>query len=123
MIKEFKKFISRGNVLDLAIGVIIGTAFGKIVTSLVEDILMPFIGIIVGGINFTNFNVTIGEAVINYGIFIQNIVNFLIISFCIFIIVKIINKFNNNKEKKSKSEEILLLTDIRNLLKKSIKKK
>ncbi len=123
MIKEFKKFISRGNVLDLAIGVIIGTAFGKIVTSLVEDVLMPLIGVLVGGIDFTKFNISIGDAIINYGMFIQNIVNFIIISFCIFIVVKIMNKFNLKKEKKSKSEEILLLTDIRNILKKSTKKK
>ncbi len=118
MFKEFKSFISRGNVMDLAIGVIIGAAFGKIVTSLVEDIIMPIFGILIGGIDFTRYNITIGEAVINYGVFIQNIVNFLIVSFCIFIAVKILSKFRLKKEKKSKSEEILLLTDIRNLLKK-----
>lgn len=118
MFKEFKKFISKGNVIDLAIGVIIGAAFGKIVTSLVEDIIMPIFGIIIGGFDFTKYNFTIGEAVISYGNFIQNVVNFLIVSFCIFIAIKILNKFKLKTEKKSKSEEIVLLTEIRDLLKK-----
>lgn len=118
MFKEFKKFISKGNVIDLAIGVIIGSAFGKIVTSLVEDVIMPVFGIIIGGIDFTKYSFSIKEATINYGIFIQNIVNFLIISFCIFIAIKTLNKFNLKTDQKKKSEEILLLTEIRDLLKK-----
>ncbi len=118
MFKEFKKFISKGNVIDLAIGVIIGAAFGKIVTSLVEDVIMPLFGVLIGGIDFTRYNFTIGEAVINYGVFIQNIVNFLIVSFCIFIAVKILNKFRVKNQKVKKAEEILLLTEIRDLLKK-----
>lgn len=127
MIKEFKNFISKGNVIDLAIGVIIGAAFGKIVTSLVEDVLMPLIGVLIGGLDFTAFNFTIDDAVIKYGMFIQNIVNFLIVSFCIFIMIKLISKFKTKKEKeiiKTKSEEVLLLTEIRDLLsKKNTQKK
>ena len=80
MKEEFKKFISRGNVMDLAVGVIMGSAFGKIVSSLVSDIIMPIVGIISGGINFTNLSLTIGDANIKYGVFIQNVVDFLIIS-------------------------------------------
>ena len=88
MLKEFKEFISKGNVVDLAVGVIIGGAFGKIVTSLVNDIIMPLIGVIIGGINFTNLSIKIGESVIAYGSFIQNIIDFLIIAACIFAFVK-----------------------------------
>lgn len=125
MIKEFKTFIARGNVMDLAIGVIMGSAFGKIVSSVVDDILMPIIGVISGGIDFTNLQVKFGDATISYGNFIQNVVDFLITSFCIFIIVKFINKIfkkeTKKEEKKSKkSEELLLLTEIRDLLKKEI---
>ena len=86
MIKEFKKFISKGNVVDLAVGVVIGGAFGKIVTSLVDNIIMPLVGIIVGGIDFTNLYLKLGDAKIEYGIFIQNVVDFLIVAFCIFIV-------------------------------------
>ncbi len=116
--KEFKKFIQRGNVIDLAVGVIMGAAFGKIVSSLVEDVLMPIFGIIVGGIDFTNFVVKIGSATIRYGLFIQNIINFVIIAYCIFIIVKFINKLTNKKEaNKPTCEEVILLKEIRDLLK------
>jgi len=128
MIKEFKEFISRGNVLDLAVGVIVGGAFGKIVTSLVNDVIMPLIGIIIGGIDFTNLSLTVGSATITYGVFIQNVIDFLIIAFCIFIFVKIINKLTKKKNKKEekkevviKSEEVLLLEEIRDLLKKQPK--
>ena len=102
MKEEFKKFISRGNVIDLAVGVIMGSAFGKIVSSLVSDIIMPIVGIISGGIDFTNLSLTIGKANIKYGVFIQNVVDFLIISFCIFIMVKVVNKITHkdNEEKK-----------------------
>jgi len=128
MIKEFKEFISRGNVVDLAVGVIVGGAFGKIVTSLVNDVIMPLIGIIIGGIDFTNLSLTVGSATITYGVFIQNVIDFLIIAFCIFIFVKIINKLTKKKNKKEekkevviKSEEVLLLEEIRDLLKKQPK--
>ena len=125
MIKEFKEFISKGNVLDLAVGVIIGAAFGKIVSSLVSDILMPIIGIITGGLDFTKLSITIKDASINYGMFIQNVVDFLIVAFCIFVIIKLINKFRKKEEpkkeapkKETKSEEVILLTEIRDSLKK-----
>lgn len=122
MLKEFKEFIARGNVMDLAVGVIIGGAFGKIVTSLVGDIIMPVIGIIIGGIDFTGLTAKIGNAEIKYGSFIQNVLDFLIIAFCIFIIVKFINKFETHKketkEEPKKSEEVLLLSEIKDILKK-----
>jgi len=127
MIKEFKKFISRGNVVDLAVGVIIGGAFSKIVTSLVNDILMPIIGSILGGINFSNLAITIGNAKITYGMFIQNIIDFLIIAFCVFMFVKFINKISHKKEepkkeeKPKKDDQIILLEEIRDLLKDSKK--
>ena len=125
MLKEFKAFIARGNVMDLAVGVIIGAAFGKIVSSLVDDILMPLIGIIIGGIDFSALSINIKNASINYGLFIQNIVDFLIVAFCIFIIVKILNKFLKKKEKEekapAKSQEVLILEEIRDTLKKGKK--
>lgn len=121
MLKEFKKFIARGNVIDLAVGVIIGGAFGKIVTSIVDDILMPLIGIIIGGLDFSSLKVTIGEAEIKYGNFIQNVVDFLIVAFCIFILVKIVNKIMHKKEEEApapvKSAEVVLLEEIRDLMK------
>ena len=132
MLKEFKEFISKGNVVDLAVGVIIGGAFGKIVTSLVNDIIMPLIGVIIGGINFTNLSIKIGESVIAYGSFIQNIIDFLIIAACIFVFVKFVNKLTNlnkvevkeepKKEEPKVAEDIKLLTEIRDLLKKETKK-
>jgi len=115
MIKEFKKFISRGNVVDLAVGVIIGGAFSKIVTSLVNDILMPIIGSILGGINFSNLAITIGNAKITYGMFIQNIIDFLIIAFCVFMFVKFINKLSTlgaKKEEKEEKEEKIIETEL-----------
>lgn len=98
MIKEFKEFISKGNVIDLAVGVVIGGAFGAIVTSLVEDIIMPLIGLILGGLNFAGLSIKVGEAEIMYGNFIQVVVNFLIISFCIFMVIKAINKVKKPQE-------------------------
>lgn len=117
---EFKKFIARGNVMDLAVAVIMGSAFGKIVTSLVNDILMPLIGTLIGQ-NFSALSVTINGAVITYGAFIQNIVDFLIIAFCIFTLTKILNKFMKKKEEAkpaTKSDEVKLLEEIRDLLQK-----
>lgn len=118
--EEFKKFIMRGNVLDLAVGVIIGGAFGKIVTSLVNDILMPIIGLLLGGLNFSNLSIKIGDAVIQYGLFIQNIVDFMIIALSIFFLIKLVNKLTPKKENKPKApvktEDIKLLEEIRDLL-------
>lgn len=128
MIKEFKQFISRGNVVDLAVGVIIGSAFGKIVSSLVDNILMPIIGAIIGGINFSSLSIKIGKATIAYGLFIQNVIDFLIVAFCIFLFVKVINKLNNfkKKEEEKKDEkienELSVLKEIRSELKKQNKK-
>lgn len=130
--EEFKEFIMRGNVLDMAVGVIIGGAFGKIVTSLVNDILMPFIGVLIGGHSFASFNIKIKDATIMYGSFIQNIVDFLIIAASIFVMIKLISNFTNkiSKEKEveadtdtevAKAEDIVLLEEIRDLLKKSNK--
>lgn len=106
MLKEFKKFISRGNVIDLAVGVIIGKAFGDIVTSLVNDVIMPVIGLLLGGINFEEAKIILNKttgASLNYGLFVQNIVNFLIISFCIFIMVKCINKITHKEPPKKRN--------------------
>ena len=121
---EFKNFIAKGNVIDLAVGVLIGSAFGKIVTSVVNDILMPLIGIIIGGINFTNLTIEVDDAVISYGTFIQNIIDFLIIAACIFAFVKVVEKFTKKEEveeakeaEEKKDEQIVLLEEIRDLLK------
>ncbi len=88
MLKEFREFAMRGNVLDLAVGVIIGGAFGKIISSLVTDILMPLIGLVIGGIDFSGLGLTVGSAKITYGVFVNNIIDFVIIAFVIFLIVK-----------------------------------
>lgn len=125
-INEFKEFIAKGNVVDLAVGVIIGGAFGKIVTSIVSDILMPVIGIIIGGHDFTSLKITFGDANIMIGNFIQNVIDFLIIAICIFIIVKFINKIMPKRQEEKeqiKSDEVILLEEIRDLLKKQKSKK
>ena len=105
----------------MAIGVIIGGAFGKIVSSLVNDILMPLIGIVLGGLDFSSLSIKINDATIAYGNFIQTIVDFLIIAFCIFVMIKIFEKFKTKEEKKKeepvKSSEVILLEEIRDLLK------
>lgn len=121
-VSDFKTFISRGNVVDMAIGVIVGGAFGKIVTSLVNDILMPLIGVIMGGLNFTDLSIKVGDATIAYGLFIQTVIDFLIISLCIFMIVKLFGRFKKKeevelKEEIKKSDEVILLEEIRDLLK------
>ena len=127
MFKEFKTFVMRGNVMDLAVGVIIGAAFGKIVTSLVNDVLMPLLGILLGKVNFTDLTIKIGSATVKYGMFIQNIVDFLIVAFCIFLMVKLINKVMKKKdddqkeEVKEKSDELKALEAIRDFLKKKNK--
>ncbi len=131
MLKEFKKFIARGNVMDLAVGVIVGGAFSTIVSSLVNNILMPIIGVITGGIDFsTGLTIQVKDATINYGAFLQSVLDFLIISFCIFLMVKAINtllsklenKEEEKKEKPKKSDEVLLLEEIRDVLKGENKK-
>ena len=106
MVKEFKEFISRGNVVDLAVGVIIGGAFGKIVTSLVDNILMPIIGLIIGGVDFSNLSIKVKDATIGYGMFIQNVIDFLIVAFCIFIFVKAVNKLSKVSKKKEEETKV-----------------
>ncbi|MDQ3194551.1 MAG: large conductance mechanosensitive channel protein MscL [Bacteroidota bacterium] len=118
MFQEFKEFISRGNAIDLAIGVIIGLAFGAIVDSIVGDLLMPVIGIAIGGIDFSGLSVKVGGAVLLYGKLIQAVMNFIIIAFVLFLLVKTINRFRSKAEDVpliiTKEQE--LLTEIRDLL-------
>ncbi len=139
-LKEFKEFAVKGNVMDMAVGVIIGGAFGKIVTSVVNDIIMPPIGLMVGGVDFSDMKLTMKQAVLdaagevvspavtwNYGAFIQQVVDFTILAFCVFILVKLINSLNKKKEapapapapapEPQPSKEEILLTEIRDLLK------
>lgn len=126
-VSEFKEFIAKGNVVDLAVGVVMGSAFGKIVTSVVSDILMPVIGMLIGGVDFTGLSVKVKDATITYGNFIQNVIDFLIIAVFIFIFVKFIERLTTLKraeekaveeEKEAKEdEEIALLKEIRDLLK------
>lgn len=123
VVNEFKEFISKGNIVDMAVGVIIGSAFGKIVSSLVNDIFMPLIGIIIGGLDFSKLTLTVGDAVISYGMFIQNVVDFLIIALCIFMMIKVLSKFKKKEEVKPEEvkvdEKVVLLREIRDLLKKN----
>ena len=123
MIKEFRDFIMRGNVLDLAVAVIIGAAFGAIVTSLVNDIFTPLIGIVMGGVDFTGLSVTVGNAQVLYGNFIQAIINFLIVALALFLVIKAANSVMRKKVEAPApppipSMEEKLLTEIRDLLKK-----
>lgn len=131
---EFKEFISKGNVIDLAVGVVIGNAFGKIVSSLVDNIMMPLVGLIIGGVDFSSLSIKFQGANIKYGLFIQNIVDFLIVAFCIFTVIKIMNSFDKKvkdklkkeeEEKKEEKPELTkdqeLLIEIRDLLKKQEK--
>jgi large conductance mechanosensitive channel len=122
MLKEFRDFINRGNVIDLAVAVILGAAFTAIVNSLVNDIIMPLIGVLLGGVDFSSLTITIGSAVIAYGNFIQAIVNFLIIALVVFLIVRSINKMQKPMPAAAAappepSEEVKLLTEIRDTLK------
>lgn len=127
MLKEFKKFIARGNVLDLAVGVIVGGAFSSIVTSLVNNIFTPIIGLIVGGVDFSSLSISFRDTKIMYGAFIQSVIDFLIVAFCLFIVVKAVNKVTHKKEEKPakpvKSEELKTLEEIRDLLKNDIQSK
>jgi len=122
LLKEFKAFALKGNVLDLAIGVIIGAAFGKIVSSLVSDIIMPLIGLLMGGVDLSGLKKTLGNATITYGVFLQTVLDFLIVSFSIFMFIRTLNRFKRKEEAKpdeppAPSKEEVLLTEIRDLLK------
>jgi len=129
MFKEFKEFISRGNVIDLAVALIMGAAFTNIVQALVKDVISPLLGIFLGGVDFSGLAITIGDAAIKYGSFIQSVINFLVIGFVVFIIVKAINKIESKIEKdllqrekeieeeKNLSPEVKELREIKNILK------
>ena len=119
MMKEFREFAMKGNVVDLAVGVIIGGAFGKIVSSLVSDVLMPSIGLLVGHIDFSTLALTVGDSSIPFGLFLQSVVDFVIVAFCIFLMIKQINRFKKEApaEAPKISDEVRLLTEIRDALK------
>ena len=125
MLKEFRDFIMRGNVLDLAVAVVIGTAFIAIVNSLVGDIIMPIVGVLIGGLDFSGLSITIGSAVIGYGKFLQALVNFLLVGFIMFLIIKSINSLQKRLTKQKEEtpptpvtpEDIILLREIRDQLK------
>lgn len=123
MLKEFKSFAMKGNVIDLAVGIVIGAAFGKIVSSLVGDVIMPVVGSIVGGIDFSGLAVNIGEASVKYGKFIQSAVDFVIIAAAIFLVVKAINRMKREEAKPAAPaappRQEVLLEEIRDLLKKA----
>lgn len=127
MLQEFKKFAMKGNVVDLAVGVVIGGAFGKIVSSFVSDIIMPPIGLLTGGVDFSNLAIILKKAsdsdpavTINYGMFLNSVIDFLIIAFSIFIVIKQLEKFKKQEEKEpaKPTEDVLLLREIRDSLKK-----
>lgn len=118
-LKDFKEFAMRGNVVDLAVAVVIGAAFGKIIASLVDGIIMPVIGLLLGGVNISDKVFTFGQANIKWGLFLQSVIDFTIIAFAIFLALKIINKLQKKQEEAPKplSAEVVLLTEIRDLLK------
>lgn len=118
-LKEFKEFAMRGNVVDLAVAVVIGAAFGKIITSLVDGIIMPLIGLLLGGINIANKSFTLGDAVVKWGGFLQSIIDFTLIAFAIFIAIKCINILKKKEEEQEPalSREEMILIEIRDLLK------
>lgn len=128
IVNEFKAFAMKGNVIDMAVGIIIGAAFGKIVTSMVNDIIMPPLGVLIGGVNFTDLKFVIKEAVenkaavtLNYGNFIQVIFDFMIVGFAVFMVIKAMNSMKKKQEEKTPpapAREEVLLTEIRDLLKK-----
>ena len=136
MLNEFKKFAMRGNVVDMAVGIIIGAAFGKIVSSLVKDVIMPPIGMLMGNVDFSNLFINLGDAefaslaaaqeagaaTINYGVFLNTVLDFVIVAFAIFVLIRSINKLQKQEEEKPKeppkpSDEVVLLTEIRDSLK------
>ena len=137
MMSEFKQFAMRGNVVDMAVGIVIGGAFGKIVSSFVGDVIMPLVGMLVGGVDFTNLAITLKQAVVaadgtettpavmlNYGSFIQTIFDFIIIAFAIFMVIRAVNRLKKKEEEApaappEPSDEVKLLTEIRNSLRKS----
>jgi len=135
IVKEFKEFAMRGNVIDMAVGIVIGSAFGKIISSLVADVMMPLLSVLTGSVNFTNWKFVLKQAItegdkagapaitVNYGMFIQVLFDFIIIAFSIFLVIKVINRFKKAQEEKTAApetppEDVVLLKEIRDLLKK-----
>lgn len=126
-IEEFKAFAMKGNVLELAVAVVIGAAFGKIVSSLVDNIIMPLVGVLLGGIDLTNYSFAVGNAVITYGVFLQRVIDFLIVALVIFLVVKAVNHAKGLSEEEEKtdeqpaepSEEVRLLREIRDSLRRN----
>ncbi len=118
MISEFKEFAMKGSMVDMAVGIIIGAATGKVVSALVDSVIMPIVGVLMGGVDFSNLSIKVGEAAIGYGAFIQAIIDFVIIAFVIFMLLRLINnmKKNNDEEAKAASEDTELLREIRDLL-------
>lgn len=121
-VSEFKDFATKGNLMDMAVGIIIGAAVGKMVGSLVENIIMPIVGVFMGGVNFEDLSYKIGDASIGYGSFIQAILDFLIIAFVIFMIIKMIANLKRKQEQEPEEvpEDVALLTEIRDLLKQRV---
>ena len=129
MLREFREFIQRGNVVDMAVGVIIGAAFGKIVSSIVADVIMPPVGLATGGVDFKALKLVIGgtaeaPVAINYGVFLQTIIDFLIIAFCVFLLVKMVNRLRRQAPPEppappEPTEEVKLLAEIRDLLRRA----
>lgn len=117
MMSEFKDFASKGSLVDMAVGIIIGAAIGKMVGALVDSILMPIIGVVLGGVDFSSLSIAIGDAQIGYGAFIQALIDFLIIAFVIFMIIKALNKMKESPDGEDSPDEVALLTEIRDLLK------
>ncbi|CEG57332.1 large-conductance mechanosensitive channel protein MscL [Legionella fallonii] len=122
-LKEFKQFAMRGNVVDLAVAVVVGAAFGKIVASLVDGIVMPLVGLLLGGVNIANKSLTVGDAVVKWGSFLQSVIDFTIIALAIFLAIKLVNLLKKNEEEHPPklSREEILLTEIRDLLKDKVK--
>ncbi|HBD7503475.1 TPA: large-conductance mechanosensitive channel protein MscL [Legionella pneumophila] len=118
LLKEFKEFAMRGNVIDLAVAVVMGVAFNKIVTALIDGIIMPCVGLLLGGINIAGLSFTVGDAQIKWGSFLQNVIDFIIVAFAIFVLIKLINLLQRKKENEPEpvTPEIQLLTEIRDLL-------
>jgi large conductance mechanosensitive channel len=115
-VKEFKEFINRGNVLDLAVGIVIGVAFSAVINSFVDDVLMAVVGALVGEPNFNDLTFTIGDGVVRYGAFLTALVNFVLIAFALFVVVKAFNSFRRKEEKEPEASEKDVLVEIRDLL-------
>ena len=117
MLKEFREFAMKGNMLDLAIGIVLGAAFGAVINSIVTDIITPLIGVITGGVDFKGRAFTVNGVAINYGLFLNALLNFIIVAFALFLVVKAVNRFRKEEPAAAQPEEVLLLTEIRDTLK------